>query len=90
ITSASLLIISLLLSAIFGLAWDIKRWVICALLFYPIMLFFFTTVFTNPAGIGSGFVGSLGYWLSQQSVQRGSQPPYYYLLVLLPEYEYLP
>ncbi|NJN84161.1 MAG: hypothetical protein HC802_19045 [Caldilineaceae bacterium] len=34
-------------------------------------------------------VGSLGYWLAQQEVQRGSQPTYYYLL-LGGLYEFLP
>ncbi len=80
----------LALSTAVGLLWNWRKWAICAALFYPIMLVFFTTVFTNPAGIGSGFIGSLGYWISQQAVQRGSQPEYYYLLVTLPLYEYLP
>jgi DNA-binding beta-propeller fold protein YncE len=35
-------------------------------------------------------VGSLGYWLAQQSVERGSQPLYYYYAVQVPIYEYLP
>ncbi len=35
-------------------------------------------------------IGSLGYWLVQQGVQRGSQPPYYYILVQIPMYEFLP
>jgi hypothetical protein len=52
---------------------------------YPL----FTTFFTNPAGIGTGFIGSLGYWLSQHDVARGSQPWYYYLIIF-PLYEYLP
>ncbi|HNB54938.1 MAG TPA: hypothetical protein PK530_23515, partial [Anaerolineales bacterium] len=38
----------------------------------------------------TGIVGSLGYWLEQQGVQRGSQPWYYYLLIQIPVYEYLP
>lgn len=88
--SAIALVVFLLLSALIGLLWNWRKWAICAALFYPIMLVFFTTVFTNPAGIGSGFIGSLGYWISQQSVQRGSQPEYYYLLVTMPLYEYLP
>ncbi|MGB8644518.1 MAG: flippase activity-associated protein Agl23 [Anaerolineae bacterium] len=88
--TGGLLLLSIFLSAVIGVLWNWRRWVIGALLFYPIMLLFFTTVFTNPAGIASGFVGSLGYWLSQQGVERGSQPPYYYLMVLLPLYEYLP
>ena len=41
-------------------------------------------------GFFTGVVGSLGYWLVQQGVQRGSQPWYYYLLVLVPVYEFLP
>lgn len=89
-TSLGALILFLVLSAVVGLLWNWRKWAICAALFYPIMLVFFTTVFTNPAGIGSGFIGSLGYWISQQSVQRGSQPQYYYLLVTMPLYEYLP
>lgn len=78
------------LSTAVGLLWNWRTWAICAALFYPIMLVFFTTIFTNPAGIASGFVGSLGYWISQQAVQRGSQPQYYYFMVTLPLYEYLP
>lgn len=84
------LLFFIILSAALGAAWNWRRWIICAVWFYPIMVIFFTTVFTNPAGIGSGFVGSLGYWITQQPVQRGNQPQYYYLMVTLPEYEFLP
>jgi uncharacterized protein (TIGR03663 family) len=49
----------------------------------------YTTFFTNPYGIISGTWGGLTYWLGQQDVQRGSQPWYYYLM-LLPLYEFLP
>ena len=84
------LVLFIALASAVGLTWNWRKWLLSAVWFYPIMLVFFTTVFTNPAGIGSGFVGSLGYWISQQAVQRGSQPQYYYLLVTLPLYEYLP
>ncbi len=80
----------ILLSAIFGIWWSARRWGICALLFWPIFVVFFTTVFTNGGGFFTGLLGSLGYWLSQQPVARGGQPSYYYLLVMLPEYEFLP
>jgi predicted membrane-bound mannosyltransferase/DNA-binding beta-propeller fold protein YncE len=73
-----------------GLAWNPKVWLACAATFYSIFAFFFTTIFTNINGMFSGLVGSLGYWLAQQGVRRGSQPQYYYLLVELPVYEYLP
>ncbi len=49
----------------------------------------YTTFFTNPYGLISGSWGALTYWLSQHGVQRGSQPWYYYLM-LLPLYEFLP
>ena len=41
-------------------------------------------------GAVTGMVYSLGYWLEQQGVRRGSQPQYYYLLVIMPFYEFLP
>jgi hypothetical protein len=44
----------------------------------------------QPDGVGTGLIGSLGYWLEQQEVRRGNQPQYYYLTVILPMYEYLP
>jgi uncharacterized protein (TIGR03663 family) len=46
----------------------------------------YTTLFTNMFGLASGTVGALGYWLGQQDVQRGDQPWFFYL-VLLPQYE---
>ncbi len=73
-----------------GLCWNPAVWIACAATFYSIFAFFYTTVFTNPPGIISGAIGSLGYWLAQQGVRRGSQPQYYYMLVELPVYEYLP
>ena len=45
----------------------------------------FTTFLFNPQGLRDGLTDSLEYWLSQHEVQRGSQPWFYYL-VLLPLY----
>ena len=42
----------------------------------------FTSMFTNLQGFATGMVGQLGYWLSQQGVRRGSQPWFYYFLLL--------
>lgn len=80
----------ILASVLLGMWWNTRRWMICALLFWPVFVVFFTTVFTNGGGFFTGLLGSLGYWLSQQPVARGGQPSYYYLLVMLPEYEFLP
>jgi predicted membrane-bound mannosyltransferase/DNA-binding beta-propeller fold protein YncE len=73
-----------------GLVWDWKRWIVCAAVFHILFAFFFTTMFTNIPGLATGMYYSLGYWLEQQGVRRGSQPQYYYLLVIMPVYEFLP
>lgn len=48
----------------------------------------YTTFFTNIAGLLSGTAGALGYWLGQHSVQRAEQPWFYYL-ILTPQYEFV-
>ncbi|MCE7947347.1 MAG: TIGR03663 family protein [Chloroflexi bacterium CFX4] len=78
-----------LVSVAAGLAWRPGLWLTCTAAFYGVFAFFFTTMFTNPQGVATGVVGSLGYWLAQQGVRRGGQPQYYYMLIQLPIYEYL-
>ncbi len=73
-----------------GLAWNWRTWLAATGVFMAIYVFFFTTMFTNGQGLASGMIGSLGYWLEQQDVRRGSQPQYYYVLLLVPFYEFLP
>jgi predicted membrane-bound mannosyltransferase/sugar lactone lactonase YvrE len=73
-----------------GLAWNWKLWLLNAGMFYAIFTIFYTSVFTNGFGFVTGLVGSLGYWLEQQGVNRGNQPLYYYILIQVPVYEYLP
>jgi uncharacterized protein (TIGR03663 family) len=79
----------LAVSIALGVWWNWRRFLIAGGIWYGIFVTLFTTVFTNGAGLATGMIGSLGYWLAQQAVQRGSQPVYYYLL-LVPLYEYLP
>ena len=57
--------------------------------FWVMALLLFSTFLTNVGGMISGVIGSLGYWLLQQEVQRGSQPWYYYIM-LTGFYEHLP
>ncbi len=78
-----------LVSILVGMLWN-RNWWKYAVIFWGIYTILFTTVFTNAAGFFTGVVGSLGYWLVQQGVQRGSQPGYYYILVQIPMYEFLP
>ncbi len=79
-----------LVSIVIGLWWNWKQWLINAAIWYVIYLVLYTSMFTNGAGFFTGLVGSLGYWLAQQEVQRGDQPLYYYALIQIPIYEYLP
>jgi 4-amino-4-deoxy-L-arabinose transferase-like glycosyltransferase len=72
-----------------GWWWNPRLWLLNALLFYSIFTVLYTTFFTNGFGFFTGVVGSLGYWLSQQGVERGSQPWYYYIFQVS-IYEYLP
>ncbi len=83
------LLIALTVSILVGLWWHKRRWVIAAAIFHTIFLVLYTSVFTNFSGWASGMIGSLGYWLEQQEVQRGSQPWFYYGFVT-PFYEFLP
>ena len=82
------LVVFVILSFLIGIWWNRNVFLKSAAAFYMIFIFFYTTVFTNIHGFFTGIIGSLGYWLSQQSVQRGGQPVYYYALIQLPVYEF--
>jgi len=79
-----------IISMVVGFLWNRKLWLINAAIFYIPFTILYTTVFTNGQGFFTGLVGSLGYWLAQQGVERGSQPWYYYSFLQIPMYEYLP
>lgn len=85
-----IVLVFLLISIGVGAAWGWKKWSISVALFFGIFILLFTSLFTNGNGLSSGLVRSLEYWLVQQEVERGGQPFYYYLLVQIPIYEYLP
>ena len=76
-------------TAFIGLRWNWRSWLIAGVIFYVIFGLLYSTFLTNPDGFGSGIWNSLDYWLEQQGERRGGQPFYYYL-VLLPAYEFLP
>ena len=76
-------------SIVIGFLWN-RDWWKYAALFWGVYTILYTTVFTNAPGFFTGLIGSLGYWLVQQGVERGSQPEYYYVLVQIPMYEFLP
>ena len=72
-----------------GYRWGKSTWLIAFGVFYSVYFMLHTTFLTNMVGLGSGVWASLGYWIAQQSVARGNQPWYYYL-IMLPLYEFLP
>jgi predicted membrane-bound mannosyltransferase/DNA-binding beta-propeller fold protein YncE len=79
-----------ILAILVGVWWNARVWFLNAAIFYAIYLVFYTTLFTNGTGFFTGMVGSLGYWMAQQAVERGNQPWYYYAFLQIPIYEYLP
>jgi uncharacterized protein (TIGR03663 family) len=76
-------------SAFIGLRWNARAWALAALAFYVPYSLLYTSFFTEMDGFYSGHWGALDYWLGQQDVARGQQPWFYYLM-LLPVYEFLP
>ncbi|MDO8491823.1 MAG: TIGR03663 family protein [Dehalococcoidia bacterium] len=78
-----------LIGAVVAFRWQMWTWLVCALIFWGIYAFFYTTMFTNLQGFATGAWGSLDYWITQHGVQRGGQPWFYYL-ILLPLYSFLP
>lgn len=80
----------IIVAVVIGIIWNFGLWISNAILFYGIYIVFYTTFFTNGQGFFTGIVGSLGYWLAQQAVNRGGQPWYYYAFIQIPMYEFLP
>ena len=83
-------ILCILAAILIGLLWNREVWSRAAAIFWIPFTVLYTTVFTNSVGFVTGLIGSLGYWLVQQGVERGSQPMYYYVLIQIPIYEFLP
>ena len=73
-----------------GLWWFGRKWLLYAALFFTPFVILYSTFFTAPEGLVGGLVGLLSYWTVQQDVARGGQPLYYYVLLLIPVYEFLP
>lgn len=90
LTTGGIFLVLLIVSIILGLMWNKKIFLVCLGIFWGIFIVFYTTFFTHGEGFFKGIAGALGYWMSQQAVERGTQPLYYYALVQVPFYEYLP
>jgi uncharacterized protein (TIGR03663 family) len=90
-TPTGIIVVLLFIASLaIGILWDWRRWLIAAAIFWGPFIVLYTSLFTNGHGISSGLVSSLEYWIVQHGEERGGQPWYYYLLVQLPIYEFLP
>ncbi len=88
-TISIVVIVVLLAAAAFvGWLWRFEWWVACAVVFFAITVPLYMSMGTNPSGVGGLFWNSLSYWLDQQEVRRGTQPGFYYLM-MVPLYEML-
>jgi uncharacterized protein (TIGR03663 family) len=85
-----IVILFIAISVIIGVAWDWRRWIVAAGIFFGLFIVLFTSMFTNGNGLSSGLVRSLEYWLVQHGEKRGGQPWFYYLVIQIPIYEFLP
>jgi predicted membrane-bound mannosyltransferase/DNA-binding beta-propeller fold protein YncE len=90
LSSLACLLAVVIPSILIGVLWNKKLWTVYAGIFFGIYILLFSVCFTNFSGVPMGLVAAVNYWLAQQEVQRGSQPWYYYILIQIPMYEYLP
>jgi uncharacterized protein (TIGR03663 family) len=90
ITSSLFVIPLFIIAALIGTWWNWKTWALNIGVFWGIFVTLYTTLFTQGSGLPMGMMGALGYWMAQQGVVRGTQPLYYYALVQIPIYEFLP
>jgi len=66
----------------------VRGWAIALTVFAVSWFLFFTVWGAHPGDWASGFTRAIEYWDSQQEVNRGGQPWFYYLYAL-PIYEWL-
>ena len=88
IVSYVAIFITFLISFSVGIYWFKRKWISFFSVFWIVFITFFTSLGSNPDGFFTGIWQSLGYWIAQQDVARGSQPWYYFFLVIF-SYEFL-
>ena len=77
------------IAAFAGLSWRPRTWLTAAAIGAIIYLTLMTSLWTNAEGFCSGAWGSIDHWQAQHDYRRGQQPWFYYLM-LMPAYEFLP
>ncbi len=87
-----LVVFIVLAAAILSLAFylrSVRKANLCLVIVMAVITPLFTTFATNLGGFTGGTLDSFAYWLGQHGVARGSQPAWYYLM-LLPANELMP
>ena len=85
-------VITLLVFAVgvaIGAWWNWRRFWVALAIFWAVYVVIMTNFGSHYPGVITGVWQSLGYWLAQHDVRRGSQPWYYYF-VISSIYEFLP
>ncbi len=77
------------IAVVIGAWWNWRRFWVALAIFWAIYAVIMTNFGSHYPGVITGVWQSLGYWLAQHDVRRGSQPWYYYL-VISSIYEFLP
>jgi uncharacterized protein (TIGR03663 family) len=72
------------LHTIVSMPWT--HWFFTIVFSWLVFMVLFTALFTNMMGLADGIWQGLFYWITQQTVERGGQPWYYYFM-LIPLYE---
>ncbi len=72
------------------LLWFGRKWLLHAALFFIPFILLYSTFFTNPEGLMGGLVGALSYWVNAHGTNRVYQPYFYYAIIEIPMYEFLP
>jgi uncharacterized protein (TIGR03663 family) len=70
-----------LLRTVAAVGWEAWGWGLAA--FAAVFTVLFTVFFTDPGGLWAGLHDGLAYWLGQQPVGRGGEPPGFYVFLLL-------
>ncbi len=71
-----------LVAAVIGLVWNPRRWLVAAAIFWGIFFTLHTSFYSSMTGWATGLVQTLGFWLTQQDVQRIHVGPQYYLMLM--------
>jgi predicted membrane-bound mannosyltransferase len=82
VTAMVVIVGCFLISAIIGLVWNPRRWLVSAGIFWGIFFILHTSFFSSMTGWATGLVQTLGFWLTQQDVMRIHVGPQYYLMLM--------